>query len=385
MQYLKHFLLLVFCFSAMTCDTTKNLTSTNSTASLEELRSLMIGSYSSAEQAKQDSDFYDISLHMYPIWEEKSEDKFYLYVEQALGTTQNQPYRQRIYEVSQVGPNKFKSEIYKLKQESQYIGKFIDPSFFDKVTTDDLMIREGCAVFLEKVGTGYKGATNENDCNSALRGSTYATSKVEIFPKKLVSWDQGFDKDGKQVWGATKSGYEFVLHSKTPPPTIFCVVPPPPPPPVPTNDDRGYIVKVGDNVPNIKFDLIDGTSTSLDELRGKVVMLQFTASWCSVCRKEMPHIENDIWQVHKDKDFVVIGVDKDEPLEKVKDFIAKMETTYPISLDPQAKIFGQFANIKSGVTRNVIIDQNGEIVFLTRLFDPVEFKEMKAKIEELLK
>ncbi len=382
MQYLKHFLLLVFCCFAMTCDTSKKVSSSTLTGNLEELKSLMIGSYSSIEQSKQDSDFYDISLHMYPIWEEKSADKFYLYVEQALSTAQDKPYRQRIYEVSQVGPNKFKSEIYKIKQESQYVGKFRTPEDFNKLSDNDLMIREGCAVFLEKVGTGYKGATNQEDCMSSLRGSTYATSKVEIYPKKLVSWDQGFDKDGKQVWGATKSGYEFVLHSKTPPPNIICVIPPPPPP---AKDDRGFIVNVGDQVPNIKFDLIDGRTTSLDLLKGKVVMLQFTASWCSVCRKEMPHIEKEIWQVHKDKDFVVIGVDKDEPLEKVKDFIAKMETTYPISLDPEAKIFSQFADIKSGVTRNVIIDKNGEIAFLTRLFDPVEFNEMKAKIEELLK
>jgi len=73
-----------------------------------------------------------------------------------------------------------------------------------------------------------------------------------------------------------------------------------------TNSDRGYRVKVGDTVPNIVLHLTDGTTTSLQQLRGKVVVLQFTASWCSVCRKEMPHLESEIWQTFKDNSSVWI-------------------------------------------------------------------------------
>ena len=148
--------------------------------------------------------------------------------------------------------------------------------------------------------------------------------------------------------------------------------------------DTGYIVKVGDAVPDIELNLINGTSTSLHKLRGKVVVLQFTASWCSVCRKEMPHLEKEVWQPNKDKAFILIGVDYDEPLERVVAFKEKMKTTYPMALDPDAEIFAQFAKKRSGVTRNVVIDQQGNIAFLTRLFDRDEFNAMKAKIDELL-
>ncbi len=154
--------------------------------------------------------------------------------------------------------------------------------------------------------------------------------------------------------------------------------------PILKTDERGYIVKVGDQSPEFEMTLIDGTKTSIADLKGKVVMLQFTASWCGVCRKEMPHIEKEIWLPNKNKDFVVIGVDRDEPLEKVQKFIAQMKTTYPIALDPGADIFGKYADKKSGVTRNVVLDKTGKIVFLTRLFDPVEFEAMKHKIEALL-
>jgi len=151
------------------------------------------------------------------------------------------------------------------------------------------------------------------------------------------------------------------------------------------NDTRGYIVKTGDKAPD-DFPLVyaDGRKTTLKELKGKVVVLQFTASWCKVCREEMPHLEKEVWQAYKDKNFVLIGVDRDEPLEKVQKFQQDMAITYPLALDPGADIFGRFADKKAGVTRNVIIDKEGNIAFLTRLYDPVEFKEMVKVIEGLL-
>ena len=148
-------------------------------------------------------------------------------------------------------------------------------------------------------------------------------------------------------------------------------------------DERGYIVNVGDESPDFTLQLIDGRTIAKADLKGKVTVLQFTASWCSVCRKEMPHLEKDVWQKFKEKDFILIGVDRDEPLDVVQKFKDEMNITYPMALDPGANIFALFAHKEAGVTRNIIIDQHGEIVFLTRLFDEKEFKAMIAKIEEL--
>lgn len=115
-------------------------------------------------------------------------------------------------------------------------------------------------------------------------------------------------------------------------------------------------------------------------------MLQFTASWCSVCRKEMPFIERDIWLKHKNnKDFVLLGIDLDEPIEKVKKFKEDIKITYPLALDPGGKIFGLFAAKNAGVTRNVILDKTGKIVYMTRLYKEEEFAEMVNVIETLLK
>lgn len=150
--------------------------------------------------------------------------------------------------------------------------------------------------------------------------------------------------------------------------------------------DYGFIVEIGQQMPNIEMELIDGTIVSTASLKGKVTMLQFTASWCSVCRKEMPHIEKDIWLKHKiNSNFALIGVDMNEPLEKVKSFQKTMKTTYPLALDPGGEIFYTFAAKGAGVTRNVIIDKTGEIVYMTRLFKKDEFKEMVKVIDLLLK
>ncbi len=148
-------------------------------------------------------------------------------------------------------------------------------------------------------------------------------------------------------------------------------------------DDRGYIVRVGDVAPDFEMELTEGSSVKLSDLRGHVVMLQFTASWCGVCRKEMPHIESEIWQVYKDKGLKLFGIDRDEPVKKALELKKDTRITYDMGLDPGADIFGLYADKKAGVTRNVLIDRDGKIVFLTRLFNIEEFEALIKKIEEL--
>lgn len=152
------------------------------------------------------------------------------------------------------------------------------------------------------------------------------------------------------------------------------------------SDDRGYLVKVGDMAPDIEIRYTDGSVQKLSDLQGKVVMLQFTASWCGVCRKEMPFIEKDIWQRHKNNPgFALIGIDLKESREKTLKFAEDLKITYPLTLDPEGASFYTYAAKNAGVTRNIIIDKNGKIVFLTRLYDPAEFKEMIKVIDDLLK
>ena len=150
--------------------------------------------------------------------------------------------------------------------------------------------------------------------------------------------------------------------------------------------DYGYIVKIGQQVPDFTLTTTAGKTIQMKDLKGKIVMLQFTASWCSVCRKEMPHIEADIWKKYKDNpNFALYGIDLDEPKPVVEKFAKEIPVTYPLTLDPKGGIFYTFAEKGAGVTRNVIIDKTGKIVYMTRLYKEEEFDEMKKVIAELLK
>lgn len=181
---------------------------TNSVEQLETLAQYMTGSFSSAAQAAADSDYFDISLHMYPIWPQRADAKW-LYVEQALSTQQEAPYRQRVYKVEALPDGRFASHVFTLPHPESFVGAWQDSAGFSGISPDSLADRSGCTVFLAADGAAFSGATHEADCGSELRGASYATSKVSVFADRIESWDQGFDSAGVQVWGAEKGGYRF--------------------------------------------------------------------------------------------------------------------------------------------------------------------------------
>lgn len=149
-------------------------------------------------------------------------------------------------------------------------------------------------------------------------------------------------------------------------------------------DSLGFVVQVGDTAPDFSIQLDNGTVFKLSAHRGSLVMLQFTASWCGVCREEMPFIESDIWQKHKDSGLVLIGLDRDEPLDKLKQLRQHTKITYPLGLDTNADVFSLYADKKSGVTRNVLVNEKGLIIQMTRLYNPSEFELLKKRIDNIL-
>ena len=173
---------------------------------LNELAAIMQGHYSSEKQSKADTSYFNISLRMLPIWKNKGH---YLYVEQAIFAKQDKPYRVRIYKLTQNGKT-ITSQIYTLKNEKDWIGKWRTPEAFDALTENDIELKQGCEVVLQRLEKNkFAGQTGIKTCPSELRGASYATSKVTVLKDQILSWDQGFDKDDKQVWGAVKAGYVF--------------------------------------------------------------------------------------------------------------------------------------------------------------------------------
>jgi hypothetical protein len=198
------FLLILVFFSAFIGNAQSKKKSSESY--LNELVTIMQGHYSSEKQSVADTTYFNISLRMVPIWKNKGH---YLFVEQAIFKKQDKPYRVRIYKLVQDG-DKFISEIYTLKNEKEWIGKWNTPEAFDALTENDIEQKKGCEVVLKRIGKNkFAGETGVKTCSSELRGANYATSKVTVLKNQILSWDQGFDKEGKQVWGAEKAGYVF--------------------------------------------------------------------------------------------------------------------------------------------------------------------------------
>ncbi|MBC3847677.1 chromophore lyase CpcT/CpeT [Winogradskyella echinorum] len=174
---------------------------------LKELFGLMQGSFNSDIQSQVDSSYYNISLHMYPIWEDKGN---FLYVEQALTSMQNKPYRQRIYEIKRATDSTFSSAVYNLNVDSLWIGMWKTPKAFDSISINDIALKEGCEVILKRIAPNhFIGKTGDDTCVSTMRGASFARSEVEILEDKIMSWDRGFDADGNYVWGAEKGAYIF--------------------------------------------------------------------------------------------------------------------------------------------------------------------------------
>ena len=175
---------------------------------LAEFESHLTGSFNSNAQSLEQPQYYDVSLKACPVGVSGIEGTT-LYVEQALSEQMNSPYRQRVYVLSQVDQETVRSEIYELNNERAMIGQ-CDKDAVKDLTVEDLVLKDGCAVTLTWNGEGFEGQTDVGTCLSTMNGATYATSVVQTTTDSIASWDQGWDANGNQVWGATDGPYIFV-------------------------------------------------------------------------------------------------------------------------------------------------------------------------------
>lgn len=197
----------IFTYCHISCNSSRAVL--DKSASLDQLAEWMTGRFDSAAQAASDTNYYDISLHMSRIWPDRK-DGYWLYVEQAVTAAASRPYRQRIYQLTMDVEGKYLSRVFEMDHPVRFINKNNDPHAFSALSPDSLTERSGCVVVLTAIDGIYKGRTGEKTCESNLRGASYATSTVTIFPDRMESWDQGFDAAGNQVWGAENGGYVFI-------------------------------------------------------------------------------------------------------------------------------------------------------------------------------
>jgi peroxiredoxin len=103
---------------------------------------------------------------------------------------------------------------------------------------------------------------------------------------------------------------------------------------------------------------LQGNRWHLQELKGKVVLVNFWATWCPPCRKEMPDLQA-LYDKYKDQGFMVVSI-SDEEAAKVEPFIAERKITYPVLLDPGRKVNGLFQ--VEGIPKSFVYDREGKLV-----------------------
>ena len=147
--------------------------------------------------------------------------------------------------------------------------------------------------------------------------------------------------------------------------------------------EEATIVKEGQKAPAFEVQMFDGSTIKLADLKGKVVLLNFWATWCPPCRAELARVEKDIIEKFKGQDFVFIPVSRGEKRETVATFREKMGYTFPMGLDIDGRVYGKYAT--SYIPRNFLIDKEGKIVKISIGYTEEEFAEMIEEIEKQLK
>lgn len=138
----------------------------------------------------------------------------------------------------------------------------------------------------------------------------------------------------------------------------------------------------GQMAPDFSFVTDSGDTLSLHELRGKVVVLNFWANWCPVCREEIPYLEKEIWQRFQGKNYVLVGIGREHDMATVKAFKDSMQITYPVAPDTGRHIYSLFA--EKYIPRTLIIDRDGKVVRHMIGFTKEEFSELTDQLQHML-
>ena len=141
-----------------------------------------------------------------------------------------------------------------------------------------------------------------------------------------------------------------------------------------SQSDSTTLVKVGDPAPDFSVALFDGSHLTLSELRGKVVLLNFWATWCPPCREELSHVQQQVIDRFAGEEFVFLPISRGEERAAVEAFRAKTGYAFPMGLDTDETIYKRYAT--RFIPRNFLIDRTGRVVKATVGYDDEEFAEL---------
>lgn len=146
--------------------------------------------------------------------------------------------------------------------------------------------------------------------------------------------------------------------------------------------NEGNIVEIGEKAPNFTV-TIDGKPTQLSDLKGKVVLINFFATWCGPCMIELPILQKKVFDKYKEKDnFSLIILGRGHTEAEMQKFVNSKNYTMPFYPDFDKSIYNLYAS--KLIPRNYIIDENGIVVFASIGYNPEEFEQMTNFLDKLV-
>ncbi len=143
------------------------------------------------------------------------------------------------------------------------------------------------------------------------------------------------------------------------------------------------LVKVGQKMPEFKVKMFDGSVIDSKDLKGKVVLLNFWATWCPPCRQELARIQKDIIDRFRGKDFVFLPISRQDSYDKIETFRKQTGYRFPMGMDTDRKIYSLFAT--ATIPRNFLIDRDGKIILAEQGYSEESFQKLIEVIERALK
>ena len=143
------------------------------------------------------------------------------------------------------------------------------------------------------------------------------------------------------------------------------------------------LINKGDKAPDFTVEMVDGSKVQLSKLKGKVVVVNFWATWCPPCREELKQVQKQLIDRFKGKNFLFLPISRGEKKSVVETFRKKNNYTFPMGLDPEQSIYKLYAS--NYIPRNFVVGKDGKVIFVSVGYTPEEFAEMIKVIEGALK
>ena len=122
---------------------------------------------------------------------------------------------------------------------------------------------------------------------------------------------------------------------------------------------RVFDVQAGDRAPGFRLEDEQGIGVSLEDYAGKVVLLNFWATWCPPCVQEMPSL-NNTYESYQDRGFVVLGISVDENSEQYSNFLRTAGVSFPTARDPERTVSTRYGTMK--YPESYLISREGKVL-----------------------